>query len=138
MFKIFDELKLIIHFVVLARRGYDSQFGLYDTEHRLIQHILLQDKSDMITESLADGLDVVQRKSSTGSLRIVDEAKFFKNGKETDPDGNISYWRAGEVNIGRWANDEDFISKTRTSTERIKSNKIDKNSWKEFVETNKP
>lgn len=62
MFKLFDDIKLVIHFVVMAKRGYNSQFGLYDTEHRLKHRILLKDRPP-------------------GSIGIVDEVKFLKNGK---------------------------------------------------------
>jgi hypothetical protein len=133
MFKIFDDIKLIIHFVVLARRGYDSQFGLYDTEHKSTHHIVMKDRPQLIKPD-GDGFDVINRGASMGSLRMVDEAKFRRNGKAIDPSGSTSSWYPGESGIGRWSDEENFIMKTRNATERIVNLPVDTKGWKSFVE----
>lgn len=100
MFKLFDEVTFIIHYITLANRGYTSQFGLYDAIHSLKYKIILDDKSNIIILKDND-LKVNKRQTSSGSLRMVDEIKFFKNGKELDPDGDESRWFVGESNVGR-------------------------------------
>lgn len=135
MFKIFDDVKLTIHFVVLARRGYDSQFGLYDTEHKLTHHILMKDRPQLITFAKGGGFDVTNRRSTMGSIRMVDEAKFSKNGKSVDPSGHTSAWYPGESGVDRWSEEDDFIMKTRNSIERVVNLPVDTNSWKSHVES---
>jgi hypothetical protein len=138
MFKIFDDIKLIIHFVVLATRGYDSQFGLYDTEHKLTHHILMKDRPQLITFAKGGGFNVSNRKSTMGSIRMVDEAKFSKNGKSVDPSGHSSAWYSGESGTGRWSEEDDIIMRTRNSTERVVNLPVDTNAWKSHVESYNP
>ena len=134
MFKIFDDIKLIIHFVVLARRGYDSQFGLYDTEHKSKHKIIMKDRPQLIRPNGNGGYDVVNRQSYMGSIRMVDEAKFSKNGKPVDPSNHTSAWYSGEAGTGRWTEEDDVIMKTRISTERVANLPVDNSSWKKYVE----
>ena len=61
MLKIFDDVKCIIHFVVLANSGYNAQFGLYDTEHSTKYNILLKDHYD-----------------NFGSIQLYDNLKIIK------------------------------------------------------------
>jgi hypothetical protein len=132
MFKLFDEIKLIIHFVVMAKRGYNSQFGLYDTEHKATHRILMKDQPQIIKPT-KNGYEVVNRKSCMGSIRMVDEAKFSKNGKPVDPSGHTSAWYSGEPGTGRWSEEDDLIMKTRNSSERITNLPVDTDGWKNFV-----
>ena len=125
MFKIFDEVNCVISFITLVNRGYDSQFGLYDTEHLMKHYIILKDRSEMITRDA-----VKPRESRMGSIRIVDEMKLFMNGKPLDPSGSSSYWISGEPGTGRWSEEDDILMKTRKSTERIKTNPVDMEGWK--------
>lgn len=131
MFKIFDSVSFVIRFITLANSGYESQFGLYDTEHSLKYHIILKDRSEMITGSTGQ-YTVTPRTSGMGSIRIVDEVKLFKNGKAIDPSGTSSYWINGEPGTGRWSEEDDIITRTRTSTERIQNDPADLNGWKDF------
>lgn len=137
MFKLFDSIKLTIHFVILAKKGHESQFGLYDTEHKSLYKIIMKDRSEYL-KLTTDGFDVTNRRSWMGSIRMVDEIKFFKNGKSIDPSGHTSTWYPGESGVGRWSNEEDFIMKTRTSTERIQNLPVDLDGWREFVESYNP
>lgn len=124
MFKIFDEVKMIIHFVILARRGYDAQFGLYDVEHRMTHHIVMNDRPGRFV-----------RNSSNGSIRMVDEVKFLKNKHEIDPSNHTSAWYSGEPGSGRWSEEDDIIMRIRNSTERITNLPVDMEGWKNFVES---
>ena len=134
MFKLFDDIKLIIHFVVLARRGYDSQFGLYDAEHKAKHKIIMKDQPQIIRPNASGGYNVISRRSFMGSIRMVDEAKFSKNGKPIDPSDHTSSWYSGEPGTGRWSEEDNVIMKTQTSTERITNLPVDTDSWKTFVE----
>lgn len=137
MFKIFDELKLIINFVILARRGYDSQFGLYDTIHKTSYHILMKDRPELI-KLTKNGFNITNRKITMGSIRMVDEMKLVKNGKDIDPSGHTSAWYSGEAGVGRWSEEDDFIMRTRIGSERIINAPVDAEGWKEFVESYNP
>ena len=79
-----------------------------------------------------------KRKILPGSLRMTDEAKFFKNGENIDPTltDKESLWFIGESGTGRWSDEDDFIMKTRSSNQRLqKIYNFDFKSWKWFVES---
>ena len=95
MFKIFDQVEFIVHFVTLAHRGYESQFGLYDTWHKSTHHIIMKDRSEILKMN-GNGWDVQERTDRMGSIRMVDEVKFFKNGEPIDPSESVSSWYSGE------------------------------------------
>lgn len=134
MFKLYDEVKFIVHFVTLANRGFDSQFGLYDTEHRAKFHILMKDRSEIL-RMVGTGFDAEVREERMGSIHIVDEMKFFKNGKPIDPSGDPSSWYSGEPGTGRWSEEDEVIMKTRNGTATIVNNPVDLDGWKDFVES---
>lgn len=134
MFKLFDSVNFVIHFVTLANRGFDSQFGLYDTEHSLKYHLVFKDRSEMLTMT-SEGFDAQVRTSRMGSIRMVDEVKFFKNGEPVDPNGNESMWYVGESNNGRYSNEEEIIFKAREKLAKIQNQQVDLNGWKNYVES---
>lgn len=134
MFKLYDEVKFIVHFVTLANRGFESQFGLYDTEHRMKFHILMKDRSEIL-RMVGTGFDAEVREERMGSLHIVDEMKFFKNGKPLDPSGDPSSWYSGEPGTGRWSEEDEVIMKIRNGTSTIINNPVDLDGWKDFVES---
>lgn len=134
MFKLYDEVKFIVHFVTLANRGFDSQFGLYDTEHRAKFHILMKDRSEIL-RMVGTGFDAEVREERMGSIHIVDEMKFFKNGKPLDPSGDPSSWYSGEPGTGRWSEEDEVIMKIRNGTATIVNNPVDLDGWKDFVES---
>jgi hypothetical protein len=79
-----------------------------------------------------------KRKILPGSLRMTDEAKFFKNGESIDPTltDKESLWFIGESGTGRWSDEDDFIMKTRLNNQRLqKVYNFDFKSWKWFVES---
>lgn len=134
MFKIFDEVYFIVHFVTLANKGYESQFGIYDTEHKLLYRILMKDRSEILRMT-SDGFDAQLREARMGSIHLVDEMKFFKNGENIDPSGQPSSWYSGEPETGRWSEEDDFTMRTYDSTTRINNMPVDLDGWKDFVES---
>ena len=137
MFKLFDEVKFIVHFVTLASNGYESSFGIYDTEHRMKYHILMKDRSEIL-KMVSDGFAVNQRTTRMGSLHFVDEMKFFLNGQDIDPSGSPSHWISGEPGTGRWENEYDLQTSIRKGSARIISQPVDLDGWKEYVESYTP
>lgn len=134
MFKIFDEVRFIVHFVTLANRGYESQFGLYDTWHKSKHHIIMKDRSQIL-QMINNRFSVQQRTERMGSIRLVDEMKFFKNGTPLDPSGDVSSWYNGEPGTGRWSEEDDILIQARNSVERVQNTPVDLDGWKEFVES---
>ena len=128
-------MKTTIHFILLSRRGISAQFGLYDTEHRAKYKIKLNDRSQMIRMSDDGSFDTTDRRSWMGSMRMVDEMKFFKNGKEIDPSRHTSAFYVGEHETGRWEHDHDFILKTRMNNERVSNIPYDTEGWKDYIES---
>ena len=126
MLKLFDEIKLVIHFITMSKGGYETQFGLYDVIPNTTRSILINDYATMIKDPITN------RTSDIGSLRLSDEVKFFKNGKNIDPSGHSPYWRSGDYSTGRWSEEDDILMKTRDSTERINPGYVDTEGWKEF------
>ena len=78
--------------------------------------------------------EVISRRNWIGSLRMVDEAKFFLNGREEEPDGRLSFWLSGEEGVGRFDMEHDRRDAAYDGIQQIKSPKIDIDGWKEFVE----
>lgn len=137
MFKIFDEVQFIVHFVTLAHRGYESQFGLYDTWHKSNHHIIMKDRSEILVMR-GDGFITNERTENMGSIRMVDEVKFFKNGHPIDPSGSVSSWYTGESGTGRWSEEDDILMRSRNSVERVQNMPVDLDGWKDFVESYSP
>ena len=135
MIKMFDEIEFIIHFVTLANRGFESQLGLFDTEHRMLHHIIMKDRTQMLKMIIGEGFAAEVRTKDIGSIRMVDEMKFYKNGKELDPSGHVSAWYNGEPGSGRWSEDDNILMAARKSTERVQNMPVDLDGWKEFVES---
>jgi hypothetical protein len=134
MLKLFDEVKFIIHFITLANQDYISQMGLFDAEHKLNYGIILKDRSEMM-KMTPNGFDVNPREKWMGSAHIVDEMKFFKNGKEIDPSGDTSSWYPGEVGSGRWESEEDILMMARKAKSNVNHGKVDLDGWKNYVES---
>lgn len=137
MFKLFDEVKFIVHFVTLASNGYESSFGIYDTEPRMKYHILMKDRSEIL-KMISNGFAVNQRTARMGSIHIVDEMKFFMNGQNLDPSGSPSHWISGEPGTGRWENEADFQTAIRKGSARVASQPVDLDGWKSYVESYTP
>ncbi|MCM1215415.1 MAG: hypothetical protein NC548_12955 [Lachnospiraceae bacterium] len=137
MFKLFDEVRFIVHFVTLASNGYESQFGIYDTEHKMKYHILMKDRSEIL-RMISDGFAVNQRTARMGSIHFVDEMKFFLNGNPLDPIGSNSHWISGEPGTGRWEMEDDIITAIRKGSARVQSQPVDLEAWKDYVESYTP
>ena len=134
MLKLFDIIRVVIHYVILGNKGQLSQIGLYDTMPKVRQHIRLEDRSKFIQFG-ADGFRVSNDKLLIGSLRLVDEMKIKVNGKDVDSDHHSSRWMPGESGIGRWENREsDFTSRSYRKGDHIITHPVDSNAWKDFVE----
>ena len=129
MLKLFDSMSTTIHFVLLSKKGQYAQFGLYDTEHKAKYHIVMKDRSELIRQR-SDRIEINNRKNWMGSIRMVDEMKFFKNGQDMDP----SSWYVGEHSTGRWSKDEDFIMQVRSGNKRVQNLPVDTEEWKNHVE----
>lgn len=137
MFKIFDQVEFIVHFVTLANRGYESQLGFYDTWHQSTYSIIMKDRSEILKMN-GNGWDVEERTDRMGSIRMVDEVKFFKNGEPIDPSGNVSSWYSGEPGTGRWSEEDDILMRARKTVERVQNAPVDLEGWKNFVESYNP
>ena len=133
MFKLFDNMRFTIHFVNLGSKGYDAQFGLYDTEHKVKHRIIMKDRSEILRMVIGEGFAAEVRETTMGSIRLVDEVKFFKNGKPIDSDDQHSHWIPGESGIGRWSEEDDYLMKIRRGNARITNAPVDLDGWKDFV-----
>lgn len=138
MFKLFDNMRFTVHFVNLCSKGYDAQFGLYDTEHRVKHHIVMKDRSEILRMIIGSGFAAEVRESTMGSICMVDEVKFFKNGKPIDPDEQHSHWISGEPGTGRWSEEDDYIMRIRKGNTNIKNSPVDLDGWKDFVPSYNP
>jgi hypothetical protein len=138
MVKLFDEAAFIIHFVTIANRGYYSTFGIFDTEHKMKHKLKLKDRSEILRMIKGEGFAAEVREARMGSVRMVDEMKFYKNGKYMDPSGQDAYWISGEPGTGRWSEEDDILMKARKSTVNVKSQPVDLEGWKDFVESTNP
>lgn len=134
MFKLFDDVKFIVHFVTLANRGFESQFGIYDTEHKAKYHIEMNDRSEIL-KMISSGFDASVRTERMGSIHLVDEMKFFKNGTAFDPSGDPSSWYSGEPGTGRWSEEDDVITRTRIGSANVRNLPVDLDGWKDFVQS---
>jgi hypothetical protein len=119
MFKLFDDVQFIIHFVTLAYTGYNSQFGLFDAEHSSTYHTTIKDRSQLLQMTVGSGFMAQKMTATMGSMHIVDEAKFFLNGTSLDPDGTTAHWICGEQGTG-------------VDMEAVPA---DLEGWKDFVES---
>ena len=121
MFKLFENIKMTIYFVILAKKGYKSQFGFFDAENYSKRKTIFSD---------------FKNKMFNGGIPLREELKFFKNGIEMDPNEKPSLWFIGQSNQGRWSDENDFIYKTRDSKQRIiNAYNFDFEYWKNFVES---
>lgn len=135
MFKLFDEVTFIVHFVTLAYTGYNSQFGLYDVEHSMKHHLIMKDRSELLEMIVGSGFAAHKRESRMGSMHMVDEVKFRLNGTDFDPDGNPSHWICGEPGTGRWSEEDDILMRARAGSSRVQKIPVDLEGWKDFVES---
>jgi len=115
--QLFDEVSFITHFITLGNEDSSSLLELYDSLLSTIRKLIIHDKSSQIIQNI-NGIKVIKRDDSCGSLRLVDEMKFFKNGENIDPDGQSSYWNVDEETIGRWEDYKNF--EMRNYKDRIK------------------
>lgn len=138
MFKLFDEVKFVVHFVTLANTGYASPFQLYDTEHSMKHHIRIKDRSELLEMIVGSGFAARKREARMGSMHMVDEMKFHLNGTDYDPDGSPSHWICGEPGTGRWSEEDEILMRTRSSSAKIKKLPVDFEGWKDFVESANP
>lgn len=137
MFKLFDDVRFIVHFVTLANMGFESQFGLWDTEHKMRYHIEMDDRPEILQD--IDGrIQAKLRTEHMGSLRLVDEMKIFLNGKSIDTDGEVSYWGTGEPGSGRWSEEDDILMRARREAVRRYPAPVDTEGWQDFVESYSP
>ena len=138
MLKFFDDMKFVVQFSTFSISGYDSEFGLFDTEHKSVFRAILKDRCESITETIGEGFAAEQKTTHMGSIRMSDEMKFFKNGEPVDPTGHESMWYSGEPGTGRWSNEDDVLMKTRTGTVRVQNAPVDTEGWKDYVESYNP
>jgi len=120
--------------------------GLYDTNHLTRHHWVLSDRGSLIedylkppTEDEVESLPkrrVHRRNRYHGSLRLVDEAKFYLNGTEEESSESTvtSFWRSGELNVGRYDMEHDHTTATKNRKQRNISAVVDTDAWVEFVE----
>lgn len=134
MFRLFDELRMTLHFTTVSNAGFTSEYGMYDTIPSMKRNITIKDRMMLIKETVGQGFAVKTRTSRDGSMRMVDEAKFYKNGKLIDPDDHAPMFYTGEPGTGRWSEEDDILLKTRMGTERVKGIKVDYDAWKEYVD----
>ena len=134
MFKIFDSVGFLIHFSTISGSGYEAQFGLYDTERGIKYNILARDRSEVLKMVYGEGFAAEERTTTMGSVRMVDEAIFYKNGKPIDPVDHYSMWYNGEPGVGRWSEEDDILFRTRTATENVQY-PIDLEGWKDYVQS---
>lgn len=80
MFKLFDAIKVVIHYVIFSNKGNGQQFGLYDTEHAMKHRIRLSDIS--LEENQIINLATIQKRQHLGGMMLSDEIRIKKNGKE--------------------------------------------------------
>jgi hypothetical protein len=140
MLKIFDGIGKLIYHIILAGRGEKTEFGLYDTKNKITFNLLLHDSPEVIktTAKNDEGKIVNLRKYYMGSTRLVDECKFFKNGKELDPSGQPSSWYSGEHGVGRFVDDSDHTDAAYNGTSKIQNAPVDTEGWKNYVESYNP
>ena len=138
MFKLFDEVAFIISFITLASNDYDTVFGLYDAIHHMTHHIVMKDRCESLVMTIGEGFAARKQESTMGSIRMVDEMKFYLNGTEMDPDGQPSHWISGESGTGRWSDDMNILMATRKGHSTIQGFKVDLEGWKDFVESYSP
>lgn len=140
MLKMFDEIGKLIYHIILAGRGEKAEFGLYDAKNKMKYNLIMNDASEIIqTTARNDSGKIINlRKYYMGSTRLVDECKFFKNGKDIDPSGQPSNWYPGESGVGRFVDDADHTDAAYVETSRIQSVPVDTEGWKEFVESYNP
>jgi len=117
--KLFDDISFITHFVTMKDNSFSSLMGLYDVMSNFKRHLIINDKASQIIQKI-NGIKVIKRSDDIGSLRLVDEMKFFKNGENIDPDGQPSYWDASEEHVGRWEDHNNFEMRDYTDIVKIK------------------
>ena len=137
MFKLFDEMPSTIHKFTIGGSGYDSNFGLFDVEHKTKHRTIIHDRSQILV-MVGDKLAAHPRTATMGSFRIVDEVKVFKNGDPVDPNGFDSVLISGEPGSGRWPEEDDIHMKTYSGSANIKMEPADLDGWKDFVESITP
>lgn len=141
MFKLFDEMDVLIHFTTISNAGYNSEFGFYDVIRSIKYRWIINDIASFVRYTSGEGFAAIERNELMGSMRMSDEARFFLNGKDVDPtDGSYpqysSYWHPGEYGSGRWTDEDDFLMKVRESNQRVKLGyEWDLDGWKEYVES---
>jgi hypothetical protein len=135
MFKLFDFIGFTIQFTMFANKEENGPFGLFDAEHLAKYNIILKDRSELYETITGYGFAAETSTRRMGSINMVDEVKFFKNGKPLDPDGQYSSWYSGEPGTGRWDQEDDLIMRARKGTANIKNPPIDFEAWKNYVES---
>ena len=138
MFKLFDEMGFSIRFTTFGNKDGEHSLMLYDAEHSSKYHIIMKDISRVYETIIGHGFAAETRSKKMGSIKFVDEVKFFKNGQAIDPDGQTSYWQSGEPGTGRWDQEDDIIMRSRKDTSNVKNLPIDFDSWKNYVESYNP
>lgn len=131
--KLFDEMKIKFFISNKEQRGHDAILGLYDVEHKMNFKILIKERSEILKMVIGEGFLAETRETTMGSIRLVDECKWFKNGKEIDPDSQPSTWTSGEPGTGRWDDEMNYLMKIRRGNTNITKNKIDMDGWKDFI-----
>lgn len=119
MFKLFDELDHIVHKITVANSKYASEFGLYDTEHKAIHRIKMNDRKVKYKTITGYGFAAERHEFTQGSMHMMDKCLFLKNGQPIDDD---SGWIDSEYN------DDRYLYPSSNS-------KIDFEGWKDFVES---
>jgi hypothetical protein len=97
------------------------------------------------TKSISDTVwskTTVKRQPWMGSLRLVDEAKFYLNGADvdagTDGRGAPQFWLTGEEDVGRFDVSTDRHDQMYDHVLAHQPIPVDEEGWKEFVESYVP
>ena len=137
MLKLFDKIRFIIHFSSIESSGYDADFKLYDAIRKSKITILMKDRSEELKMTIGEGFAAEQRTTRMGSLHMVDEMRFFRNGKPIDTDEG-SMWYTGEPGTGAYSEEDDVLFKIRTKNARVYNAPVDLEGWKDYVESYVP
>lgn len=127
MLKLFDQLKFTIHFSTIQSNGYESQFGLYDTEHVMKHRIMFMDKLQSYKQTIGQGFAAEEVDLNIGSIHLSDEVKFYKNGKPID---DVAWLSSNER-----LTDEDhqlIVARDRSSIP------MDFEGWQDFIKAYTP
>lgn len=124
MLQLFDAMGDINHKLIFQSTGYDSEFGLFDTERKMKYNLIFMDRH-------VSYHDIYKNMTAhrSGSIHLTDEIKFTINGTNLDPDSSPSHWMSGDTKL-----DDELMHRINTSY----FTSVDNDGWKDFVESYQP